>query len=68
MSRRDIMLVETDPPPDVPSRQGRNMLKNTCIPSLTGRGEGVRHTFSTNIVSLTGRRKTVISYLFRIPK
>jgi hypothetical protein len=44
------------------------MLKNICIPSLTGRGRGVRHTFSTNIVSLTGRRKTVIAYLFRIPK
>jgi hypothetical protein len=33
-----------------------------------GTGAGVRHTFSTNIVSLTGHRKTVIAYLFHIPK
>ncbi|MDR1682435.1 MAG: hypothetical protein LBS25_03470 [Candidatus Symbiothrix sp.] len=56
------------PLPSAPSRQGRNVQKNTSIPSLTGRGRGVRLTFSTNIVSLTGHRKTIIAYLFRIPK
>jgi hypothetical protein len=36
---------------------GRNVPPKTHIPSLTGRVQGVRHLFSTNMLFLTGHRR-----------